>query len=76
MELATSGITLKDRAVRAAEECAVETSSRLREAMGQAGVPEETIKEQLQRQRAGPTYVILRFAMTASAHIAQPGLRP
>mmetsp|Transcript_21730 Transcript_21730/g.39188 ORF Transcript_21730/g.39188 Transcript_21730/m.39188 type:complete len:455 (+) Transcript_21730:399-1763(+) len=75
-ELATSGLALKDRAARAAEECAVETSSRLREAMEQAGVPEETIEEQLRRQRADPTYVIPGFAMTASgafAPIAQPG---
>ncbi|KAL7527790.1 hypothetical protein ACHAXR_002131 [Thalassiosira sp. AJA248-18] len=75
-ELATSGLALKDRAARAAEECAVETSTRLREAMEQAGVPEETIEEQLRRQRADPTYVIPGFAMTASgafAPIAQPG---
>lgn len=75
-ELATSGIALKDRAARAAEECAVETSTRLREAMEQAGVPEETIEEQLRRQRADPTYVIPGFAMTATgafAPIAQPG---
>mmetsp|Transcript_37168 Transcript_37168/g.63205 ORF Transcript_37168/g.63205 Transcript_37168/m.63205 type:complete len:427 (+) Transcript_37168:288-1568(+) len=75
-ELATSGMALKDRAARAAEEVAVETSTRLREAMEQAGVPEETIEEQLKRQRADPTYVIPGFAMTASgnfAPIAQPG---
>lgn len=75
-ELATSGLALKDRAARAAEECAVETSTRLREAMESAGVPEETIEEQLRRQRADPTYVIPGFAMTANgnfAPIAQPG---
>lgn len=75
-ELATSGMALKERAARAAEECAAETSTRLREAMEAAGVPEETIEEQLRRQRADPTYVIPGFAMTASgafAPIAQPG---
>eukprot|EP00578_Thalassiosira_sp_NH16_P007083 CAMPEP_0181121886 /NCGR_PEP_ID=MMETSP1071-20121207/24996_1 /TAXON_ID=35127 /ORGANISM="Thalassiosira sp., Strain NH16" /LENGTH=446 /DNA_ID=CAMNT_0023206773 /DNA_START=363 /DNA_END=1703 /DNA_ORIENTATION=- len=75
-ELATSGVALKERASKAAEECAVETSSRLREAMEVAGVPEDTIEEQLRRQRADPTYVIPGFAMTAAgtfAPIAQPG---
>eukprot|EP00578_Thalassiosira_sp_NH16_P018034 CAMPEP_0181108758 /NCGR_PEP_ID=MMETSP1071-20121207/17804_1 /TAXON_ID=35127 /ORGANISM="Thalassiosira sp., Strain NH16" /LENGTH=449 /DNA_ID=CAMNT_0023192389 /DNA_START=90 /DNA_END=1440 /DNA_ORIENTATION=- len=75
-ELATSGVALKERASKAAEECAVETSSRLREAMEAAGVPEDTIEEQLRRQRADPTYVIPGFAMTAAgtfAPIAQPG---
>eukprot|EP00584_Thalassiosira_punctigera_P002448 CAMPEP_0172540434 /NCGR_PEP_ID=MMETSP1067-20121228/11460_1 /TAXON_ID=265564 ORGANISM="Thalassiosira punctigera, Strain Tpunct2005C2" /NCGR_SAMPLE_ID=MMETSP1067 /ASSEMBLY_ACC=CAM_ASM_000444 /LENGTH=378 /DNA_ID=CAMNT_0013326297 /DNA_START=294 /DNA_END=1427 /DNA_ORIENTATION=- len=75
-ELATSGVALRERAARAAEECAVETSARLREAMEGAGVPEETIEEQLRRQRADPTYVIPGFAMTATgtfAPIAQPG---
>lgn len=75
-ELATSGLALKERAAKAAEECAAETSTRLREAMEAAGVPEETIEEQLRRQRADPTYVIPGFAMTASgafAPIAQPG---
>lgn len=75
-ELATSGLALKDRAARAAEECAAETSTRLRDAMETAGVPEESIEEQLRRQRADPTYVIPGFAMTASgsfAPIAQPG---
>lgn len=75
-ELATAGTSLKERAAKAAEECAAETSVRLREAMEQAGVPEETIEEQLKRQKADPTYVIPGFAMTAAgtfAPIAQPG---
>lgn len=75
-ELATSGVGLKERATKAAEECAYETSSRLRQAMEEAGVPEETIEEQLRRQKADPTYVIPGFAMTAAgsfAPIAQPG---
>lgn len=78
-EFATSGMDLKERAAKAAEECAVETAGRLREAMEEAGVPEETIEEQLRRQRADPTYVIPGFAMTASgnfAPIAQPGYPP
>jgi len=75
-ELATSGVGLKERATKAAEESAVENSAKLREAMEQAGVPEETIEEQLRRQRADPTYVVPGFAMTSSgsfAPIAQPG---
>ena len=47
-----SGVALNDRASKAAEEYAVETSSRLHEAMEAAGVPEEdTIEEQQRRQR-------------------------
>jgi len=69
-ELAGSGVALKDRASRAAEEVAAEISTRLREAMEAAGVPEETIEEQLKRQRADPTYVIPGFSMTASGGFA------
>jgi hypothetical protein len=69
-ELATSGMALKDHAAKAAEEVAVETSSRMREAMEHAGVPEDTIEEQLRRQRADPTYVIPGFAMTATGSFA------
>jgi len=69
-ELATSGMALKDHAAKAAEEVAVETSSRMREAMEHAGVPEDTIEEQLRRQRADPTYVIPGFAMTATGTFA------
>jgi hypothetical protein len=69
-ELVGSGVALKDRASRAAEEVAAEISTRLREAMEAAGVPEETIEEQLKRQRADPTYVIPGFSMTASGGFA------
>ncbi|KAL3808166.1 hypothetical protein ACHAXA_010652 [Cyclostephanos tholiformis] len=75
-ELASSGMALKDRATKAAEEVAAETSARLREAMEHAGVPEDAIEEQLRRHRADPTYVIPGFAMTATgtfAPIAPPG---
>jgi hypothetical protein len=61
---------LKVRASRAAEEVAAEMSSRLRDAMEAAGVPEETIEEQLRRQRADPTYVIPGFTLTASGEYA------
>jgi len=62
-QLATSGVVLKERALKAAEECVVKTSSRLREAMEAAGVPEDTIEEQLRQQRAAdPTYVTPGFA--------------
>ena len=50
-QLATSGVVLKERALKAAEECVVKPSSRLREAMEAAGVPKDTIDEQLRRQR-------------------------
>ena len=69
-ELAGSGVALKERASRAAEEVAAEMSSRLRDAMEAAGVPEETIEEQLRRQRADPTYVIPGFTLTASGEYA------
>ena len=46
-DLTTPGLSLKDCAARAVEECAMDTSSHHREAMGQVGVPEETIEEQL-----------------------------
>lgn len=69
-ELAGSGMALKERATRAAEEVAAEISARLREAMEAAGVPEETIEEQLRRQRADPTYVIPGFSRTASGGFA------
>ena len=74
--LASSGIALKDRAARAAEECAAETSARLRAAVDLAGVPEESVEEQLRRQRADPTYVTPGLAVTAAgslAPFAQPG---
>jgi hypothetical protein len=65
-QLAMAGVALKERAAKAAEEVAQTMSARLREAMESAGVPEETIEEQLRRQRADPTYVIPGFSMTAS----------
>ena len=54
-ELATSGVALKERAARAAAECAAEASARLRSAMEAAGVPEDSIEEQLRRHKADPT---------------------
>ena len=61
-ELATSGVALKEWALKVTEECAVETSSCLPQAMEAAGVPEDTIEEQLRRQRADLTYVMPGFA--------------
>lgn len=78
-ELATSGVALKERAAKAAEVCATEHSQKLREAMEVAGVPEQTIEEQLTRQRADPTYVIPGFAMSADgkfAPISNPAYPP
>lgn len=69
-ELATSGVGLKERAAKAAVEVAEETSNKIREAMESAGVPEETIEEQLRRQRADPTYIIPGFAMTPDGGFA------
>lgn len=69
-QLAVDGVALKERATKAAEEVAQTMSVRLREAMESAGVPEETIEEQLRRQRADPTYVIPGFSMTASGGFA------
>lgn len=75
-ELATSGVALRDRAARAAAECAAEASARLRSAMEAAGVPEDSITDQLRRHKADPTYVVPGFAVTASgayAPVARPG---
>jgi len=65
-ERATSGITGKEYAVKAAEFVQEETQTQLREAMSQAGIPEDQIEEQLKRQRLDPTYAIPGFAMTTA----------
>lgn len=65
-ELASAGVALKDRAIKAAEEVAKATSAKLREAMEVAGVPDETIEEQLRRHKADPTYIIPGFAQTSA----------
>lgn len=75
-DFAKSGTALRERAAAAAEVVAVETSAKLREAMESAGVPEETIEEQLKRQKADPTYVIPGFAMTASGSFAPIAQNP
>ncbi|KAL7484034.1 hypothetical protein ACHAW6_009676 [Cyclotella cf. meneghiniana] len=65
-ERARSGISGKEYAAKAAEVIQEETQKQLREAMSQAGIPEDQIEEQLKRQRLDPTYVIPGFAMTAA----------
>jgi hypothetical protein len=73
---ATEGVSLKDLAARSVVESSERTQERLREAMQEAGVPDDQIEEQLKRQRADPTYVIPGFAMTAQgsfAPISNPG---
>jgi len=70
------GVTLKDRAARSVVDSAERTQERLREAMQEAGVPDDQIEEQLKRQRADPTYVIPGFAETPDgtfAPVSGPG---
>jgi len=69
-EFATSGMDMKAHASKVAEEIAIENSARLREAMENAGVPEESIEEQLRRKKADATYVIPGFAMTSAGSFA------
>lgn len=67
---ATSGVDMKAHASKFAEELSIENSARLREAMENAGVPEESIEEQLRRKKADATYVIPGFAMTSAGSFA------
>lgn len=63
-ERASSGISGKEYAEKAAEVIQEETLAQLHEAMTQAGIPDDQIEEQLKRQRLDPTYTIPGFAMT------------
>lgn len=63
-ERAASGISGKEYAEKAAAVVQEETQAQLREAMTQAGIPEDQMEEQLKRHRMDPTYAIPGFAMT------------
>jgi hypothetical protein len=63
-ERAVSGISGKEYAQKAATVIQEETQAQLREAMSQAGIPEDQIEEQLKRKSLDPTYTIPGFAMT------------
>ena len=65
-ERKTSGISGLEYAEKARVLVQEETQAQLREAMAQAGIPEEQIEEQLKRQEVDPTYVIPGFAMTSN----------
>lgn len=64
-ERATSGLTGREHASKAAGFILEETQKQLRDAMSAAGIEEDQIEEQLKRQRLDPTYVIPGFALTA-----------
>ncbi|KAL3786125.1 hypothetical protein ACHAWO_008017 [Cyclotella atomus] len=63
-ERAVSGISGKEYAQKAATVIQEETQAQLREAMSQAGIPEDQVEEQLRRKCLDPTYTIPGFAMT------------
>lgn len=63
-ERSVSGISGKEYAEKAAVVVQEETQAQLREAMVQAGIPEEQIEEQLKRQKLDPTYTIPGFTLT------------
>jgi hypothetical protein len=63
-ERARSGITGREYAAKAAEVIQEETQAQLREAMTQAGIPEDQVEEQLKRKALDPTYVIPGFSLT------------
>ena len=65
-ERQSSGISGKEYAEKARVMVQSETRAQLREAMSQAGIPQEQIEEQLKRQEVDPTYVIPGFAMTSN----------
>eukprot|EP00956_Cyclotella_meneghiniana_P033194 scaffold94290_cov72-Cyclotella_meneghiniana.AAC.3 len=63
-ERSVSGISGKEYAEKAAVVVQEETQAKLREAMVQAGIPEDQIEEQLKRQKLDPTYTIPGFTLT------------